>query len=256
MRSERRRVPASASPMRPTQKRSVACAMGRTMGEPYPHPSPDPQPHASPDPRPHPSPDPKWSVACAMGRIMKLTTAGRASEAIRWSSSSPRRHAACAGAGVPSAAPSAASSGAALAPRLLGRVRARVRLGLGRVRARARARVRAREGGPPCAPLAPRLRSDGPLRLSSAGPAGTSASVHAGSSSGRSSRRCFVIGIVERRDRQHADTGGARPQIFAEFTWKRSKTAKGGKATDTPRSSLILSYLILSDLISIRRTYR
>ena len=65
----RRLATASASPMRPTQKRSVACAIGR---------------------------------------IMKLTTAGSASEAIRLSSSSPKRQAACGGGGVPSAASSGA----------------------------------------------------------------------------------------------------------------------------------------------------
>jgi hypothetical protein len=96
-------------------------------------------------------PTQKRSVACAIGRIMKLTTAGSASDAIRLSSSSPKRHAARGGGGVPAAA----SSGE----------------------------------------VAPRLCRDGPLRLSSVGPAaaGSSASAQAGSSSGRSSRRWCAI---------------------------------------------------------------
>ena len=116
----RRLATASASPIRPTQKRSVACAIGR---------------------------------------IMKLTTAGSASEAIRLSSSSPKRQAACGGGGVPSAASSGAVD----------------------------------------------LCKDGPLRLSNVGPAavgGSSASAQAGSSSERSSRRWFAIGLGASADEE------------------------------------------------------
>ena len=113
-------------------------------------------------------PTQKRSVACAIGRIMKLTTAGSASDAIRRSSSSPKRQAACGGGG----APAAANRGAAL-----------------------------------------RLCMDGTLRLS-AGPAtaGSSASVHAGSSSVRSGRRCLAIARsslgLERRSEPTEDRRG------------------------------------------------